>query len=473
MSDTKRVQPRPGFAGPGLKAIIVTVLVLAFLLPLALVKGIVEDRRSTRDKAEASIVGPAGGSPRLFGPFLRVPYERRKGRETLEGEIVVLPETLAISSNLRAEKRKRGIFSATILEAEISIEGTLTAQASEAAPSGAVVRWDLARVGFELPDLRSLSGNPELSWDGRALALGPEPRSGKVFDKSVSARVRMAAGASAPFAASIKLRSGDSLSFLEPAGTVLAVVSGAWPSPSFFGYSSPAERSVGDGAFRARWYLPESSQGLPRAFDAGSVDRGKLAEAAFGVRLLDGVDAYDMAWRATRYGLLFVIVPFAVLFLFELTTRSRIHPVQYALVGLGNCLFYLLLLSLSEVAGFGPAYLIAAGICAALCGSYAAAALRSSRGLWLIPALALLYAYLYAVLSSEDYALLLGSLGLLGLLAAAMAATRKVDWYGSGGEGGRASPAGSPGKPGREPEGSDKVAGLGGSSGGDAGEVLP
>ena len=58
----------------------------------------------------------------------------------------------------------------------------------------------------------------------------------------------------------------------------------------------------------------------------------------------------------------------------------------------------------------------------------------------MLPALGLLYAYLYVALSSEDYALLIGSLGLLTILAAAMVATRKVDWYG------RRSPAPTPEK---------------------------
>jgi inner membrane protein len=36
---------------------------------------------------------------------------------------------------------------------------------------------------------------------------------------------------------------------------------------------------------------------------------------------------------------------------------------------------------------------------------------------------------LYALLQSEDYALLGGALLLFGLLAAVMLATRRVDWY--------------------------------------------
>jgi inner membrane protein len=43
--------------------------------------------------------------------------------------------------------------------------------------------------------------------------------------------------------------------------------------------------------------------------------------------------------------------------------------------------------------------------------------------------LALIYALLYGLVVSEDYALLMGSLALLGAVAALMYLTRRVDWY--------------------------------------------
>src|SRR5438874_10719054 len=38
---------------------------------------------------------------------------------------------------------------------------------------------------------------------------------------------------------------------------------------------------------------------------------------------------------------------------------TKIHPFQYLMVGAALCLFYLLLLSISEFVGFGWAYLVA------------------------------------------------------------------------------------------------------------------
>ena len=51
-----------------------------------------------------------------------------------------------------------------------------------------------------------------------------------------------------------------------------------------------------------------------------------------------------------------------------------------------------------------------------------------TRGLGFGVMLAVLYALLFVILQSKDYALLLGTLLLFGVLAAVMVVTRRVDW---------------------------------------------
>jgi len=46
------------------------------------------------------------------------------------------------------------------------------------------------------------------------------------------------------------------------------------------------------------------------------------------------------------------VLVFTAFFLFEVTARQKIHPFQYLMVGAALCLFYLLLLSISEFIGF-------------------------------------------------------------------------------------------------------------------------
>ncbi|HVE53207.1 MAG TPA: inner membrane CreD family protein, partial [Ramlibacter sp.] len=99
-------------------------------------------------------------------------------------------------------------------------------------------------------------------------------------------------------------------------------------------------------------------------------------------------------------------------------------------VGLSITFFFLLLLALSEKIAFVQAYACAAGASTLLLTVYFSAVLRGwKRGLGLGAYVGVLYAALYGLLSSEDNALLLGSLLLFGLLGLLMLGTRRVDWY--------------------------------------------
>nr|MBP8615261.1 inner membrane CreD family protein [Thermomonas sp.] len=164
--------------------------------------------------------------------------------------------------------------------------------------------------------------------------------------------------------------------------------------------------------------------GVAAAVEASaSIDR-------VGLSLVEPVNLYSKVDRASKYGLLFVLLTFVGFFLFETIKQLPIHPIQYALVGLALAIFFLLLLSLSEHIAFGLAYSAAALACIGLIGYYVGHVLRSrTRGMGFAAMLGLLYAALYGLLMSEDNALVLGAGLLFVVLAAIMVATRKVDWY--------------------------------------------
>jgi inner membrane protein len=113
----------------------------------------------------------------------------------------------------------------------------------------------------------------------------------------------------------------------------------------------------------------------------------------------------------------------------EVLRRVSVHPVQYGLVGLALAMFFLLLLSFSEHIGFAAAYAVSAAACVSLIGYYVSHVLASrAQGAGFGAALAALYGLLYMILSSEDYALLTGSLLVFGVLALVMVLTRRVSW---------------------------------------------
>lgn len=157
---------------------------------------------------------------------------------------------------------------------------------------------------------------------------------------------------------------------------------------------------------------------------------GQAQASAFGVSLVQPVDVYQQAERAVKYALLFIVLTFLLFFLWEVFSATLLHPMQYTFVGFAICVFYLLLVSISEHTGFDVAYTASSSVTILLIAGYARAVLGGLRpAASVFAALATLYGFLYLLLRLEDYALLAGSIGLFIILSLVMYITRRMDWY--------------------------------------------
>jgi len=155
-----------------------------------------------------------------------------------------------------------------------------------------------------------------------------------------------------------------------------------------------------------------------------------VSNSLFGAQFLQVLDAYRYVERSIKYGVLFFVLVFTTFFLFEVTARQKIHPLQYLMVGAALCLFYLALLSVSEFIGFSWSYLIATlaatGLITWYCSHFLGGGMRT---LMIGGGLLGVYTFLYITLRQQDYALLMGTIALFIVLAVVMYVTRKVDWY--------------------------------------------
>lgn len=131
-----------------------------------------------------------------------------------------------------------------------------------------------------------------------------------------------------------------------------------------------------------------------------------------------------------KYGVLVIALTLLSVYLVELTLRRRggsINLLSYVLTGLSLVLFYTLLLSMSEVIGFGLAYLVAAVMTIGLNTIYFRMILPETRKALLLGGImTLLYLTIYVLMQLESYALLIGSLVLFVILAIVMYISAKT-----------------------------------------------
>lgn len=428
----------------------VALVAAAILVPLALVSGKVAERRQRANEVESTFARETSGPQTVVGPLLALACEetvveervvKRAGREDTIAEpktracatAYFPPRTLEIAARAPVESRHRGIYPIRLYRAALAFSGEFDWPAPPSQEGAVSRRWKDASIVVATGDARGIKSVSPLAWgpDTRAFAAGRGgTEAGFSLESSLGDYASIASASRIPWRFSLELI-GTAQLMLGPVGDTTRIrIASDWPHPSFVGAFSPDERKVGPEGFEAAWTTTHFATGGFAAWQP-RVQPGKPLrwEKATGFSLADPVNVYSLSYRATEYGFLFVLFTFAGLALAEVTAGIRLHPVQYALVGSALAVFFLLLIALAEHLAFGVAYGTAAAACVLLIVFYLRHPLGTLRRTTaFLGLLAVLYGALYALLRSEDHALLAGSVLVFGMLAAGMVATRKLDW---------------------------------------------
>jgi len=426
------------------RLVVMGALTIALFIPLTWVYATVSERATRRDGAVAEVSATWGGPQTIGGPVLSVPYSLvwtdnagRQQRSVCWAHF--LPRDLQIEGSIDTESRKRGIFGVVVYRSSLKVTGKFLRPDLEwIHPAPERFDWDQAVLEVGVTDPRGLARRATLTWRGQSVPLTGSAAEVGLFRSGLHARVPSFEGSTAgvemPFEFTLDVNGTRDLRFLPAAEETTVALTSAWPHPSFIGTALPESRRIDAGGFSARWRVQDFGRPYSARWTSGEMNRERLAEqaslSAFGLSLVQPVDIYQQAERAVKYSVLFIVLTFLVFFLWEVFSSTLLHPVQYAFVGFAMCVFYLLLVSVSEHAGFDTAYAVSSGVTTLLIAGYARAVLGGFRqGASVASALVTLYGFLYLLLRLEDYALLAGSIGLFIVLALVMFITRRMNWY--------------------------------------------
>ena len=426
-----------------LKLLVIGAVTGVILIALAMVNGTINDRRAYRDDAVKSIEASYAGPQTVIGPVLVRPYKQttetmEDGEKGTKKKVVHVAELLATSfprvldvrGTLTPTERRHGLYTVTVYELATHVHGSVEIVPPQTAGT---VEWGEPYLAMSVEDVRGIVGTPAVTVNGTRETMYQGGEAGLGWQPNLRVPLRGAKELQGrlDFAVDMDLAGTEELSVAPVGDSNHVELNSRWHSPLFAGQFLPRTREVGANGFTAAWdvsSLATGTQAQMAAKPVRSID-------VMNVSLLTPIDPYKLSDRATKYGILFVILTFGGFFLFEMMKQLPIHPVQYLLVGFGLTIFFLLLISFSEHMAFVLAYVLSSLACIGLLGFYLSYVLRSvPRGLGFAAMLATLYAAVYGLLISEDNALILGSLLLFAVLAVVMVVTRKVDWYQSGAE---------------------------------------
>lgn len=428
------------------KVVMLLLLSLLLMIPVHSIMELNRERQAYRSQAIQSIMASSSGPQRLIGPVLVQPYTRaitveQDGKRFVRTEQLyryLLPTQLAVRAKMDVTPRKLGIYQAQVYQTRLSLSGYLPTELDDkqlvsgnqetSAGSGSSLTPGKPYLSLVLSDARGINSVPELQLGEVRVPFSPGAQLGGTM-AGIHAPLTALPTENGRFHIELDLQGMNALEVVPLGQDSQFNLSGNWPHPNFIGDFLPGKRTLGEQGFEANWQTSWFATDMETRFNRlMNGTGGKLP--SFNVSLVQPVDHYQLNERAAKYALLFIGLSFLSFFMFELLRGLRVHPIQYALVGMGLVVFYLVLLALTEQLGFAWAYLIASLASVALNGFYLSHVLGGIRqGLGFAAILGVVYSILFGLLQAEEIALLLGALLLFAVLALIMVLTRKLDWY--------------------------------------------
>lgn len=389
------------------KGVFILLAVLVLQIPILLVNFLISEREELSAETEIEVSKQWAGVQDIYPPSLKIPYQSKevnsKGETLLKDAVrVVEPEVAKVTGDVSVTTLHRSIYDVPVYRADLGITGHF-----ELSDDDFAVYKDKLYMYISLGEMRGLEDNITASVNGREYQF-------ELADDGLRIELDpagFAAGSSIDYSIDIRTKGAKSLRFRPEAAAFNVDIRSDHPSPSFGGAFLPDERNVTDEGFEAQWTVTEMNT-------FGEYD------PVFYVDLMVPVSQYQQTGRATKYSFLIILLVFAAIYLVETITRQEVNYIQYIVTGFSLCLFYLLLLSISEYLAFGWAYLIASGMTVTALGGYFIGFLRSRIAVFCTASVAVLYAFIYLLLNLETGSLLVGSLALFVILSLIMYFTR-------------------------------------------------
>jgi len=170
------------------KAAMTVFLVLLLLIPLSMIRGVVEERQAFHQIVVRDIAQSATENQTVIGPILIIPYRETIHVETTETSTgkthvtssqveriqAVLPNHLNMSSTVTTEERYRGIYKALLYSADISVKGDFTVPKGFGVPNQKrEIEWKAPYVVVGVRDIRGIKNIPSLTWQTGPVEFQP------------------------------------------------------------------------------------------------------------------------------------------------------------------------------------------------------------------------------------------------------------------------------------------------------------
>ena len=422
-----------------IKVVIIGGLILLLMIPMFMIENLISERGRTQEEAINEVSEKWSLAQTVTGPYLNIQYpvvtENNGEKKVSIKDLILFPDELLINGQLKTEILKRSLYEVNVYQSELTLKGSFSSEELiKSRIDMGQLQFDRAAICLNLTDMRGISEQISITFGDSVYVFEPGMDNRGIDNTGVHAIADLSElknNKKLPYEVKIKLKGSQSINFIPLGKTTRVDLKANWNTPSFTGSYLPNNRDITEKEFSAQWQVLNLNRNYSQVMiDYTNFNIKNIDNSSFGVNFKIPVEQYQQSMRSAKYAILIILLAFGVIFFTEIMNKTRIHALQYLLVGLALCLFYSLLLSFSEHIGFNPAYLLSATLTIILVGGYMfGITKRKKPSLIMSGLLGVLYLYIFVLIQLETFALLTGSLGLFIILAMVMYFSKKIDWF--------------------------------------------
>ena len=266
------------------KIIFLFVFTILLWIPLILIGNLINDRGSLYNQTIINIGNEWGKSQKIIAPVITISYKdtginskdsvsnasntKAVAVVPVERKFAILPEELNATIEMKDEVRQRGIYNATVYNANVKLKGYFSAKdfpedkkvlgcvSIGLTDTKALVKINKFKIGDM--DLEAMSGTmaAPLITNGISGQLGPEHNNTMNKEKI-------------PFEIDIDFRGSRDISILPLGKKNHFEIKSNWKSPSFSGVL-PTERTIDENGFSAVWEVSNLIRNYPQIIDVNN-----------------------------------------------------------------------------------------------------------------------------------------------------------------------------------------------------------
>ncbi|MEO5235064.1 inner membrane CreD family protein, partial [Bacteroides ovatus] len=205
-----------------IKVVIIGLLILLLMIPMFMIENLISERGRTQEEAIDEVSEKWSLAQTITGPYLNLQYpvviENNGEKKVSIKDLILFPDELMVSGQLKTEILKRSIYEVNVYQSELTLKGSFSSEElKKSRIDMEQLQFDRAAICLNLTDMRGISEQISITLGDSVYIFEPGMDNRGIDNTGVHAIANLSElkqNKKLPYEIKIKLKGSQSLNFI-------------------------------------------------------------------------------------------------------------------------------------------------------------------------------------------------------------------------------------------------------------------